>query len=101
MSRTYERIVTTAPYKAEIYENCVSYLEMRKDRKRARVVVQGTKWIGNSGCYHEYVAYLDMDTARKVLRNYRKAVIREIKGNCTDWIDSPTNILANVLGQGY
>lgn len=100
MSRTYERIVTTAPYKAEIYDNCVAYLEMRKDRRRARVVVQGTQWHGNTGGYHEYSAYINPAWARKVLRNYRKAVIREAKGSAIDWTDSPLTILEEAVGIG-
>jgi hypothetical protein len=93
---TYERIVTTAPYKAEIYDGCVSYLEMRKDKRRARVVVQGTKWVGNTGGYYEYVTYLTMAEARKVLRRYRRAIIREAHG---DWLD-PTarDILGMAVG---
>jgi hypothetical protein len=96
MSRTYERIVTTAPYKAEIYDNCVSYLEMRKDRRRARVVVQGTKWIGNTGGYHEYSVYLNMDEARKLLRKYRRAVIDDNKGRCDNYYN-PRHVLEDAI----
>jgi len=96
MSRTYERIVTTAPYKAEIYDGCVSYLDMRKDRRRARVVIQGTKWEGNTGGYHEYVTYLPMDEARKALRKYRRAIIREAHGEYSD--PTACDILAGAAG---
>lgn len=96
---TYQRIVTTEPYQAEIYDNCISYLEVRKDGRRGRVVVQGTKWTGNTGGYHEYKAYLDSSSVRKCLRQYRRAVINMAKNifPCA----TPNDILREFAGLDY
>lgn len=80
MSNKYRTIVAAGPYQAEIYDGC--YARLESNGRRFRLRVDGTKWVGNSGGFHEYRRYLDRAEGRALLRRYRLAVISEMTGKC-------------------
>jgi len=80
MKKTYERIINHGPYQAEIYDNCYAVIEAKKDRSKFRVRVDGTKWVGNTGGYYQYVTYLTRNQGRLLIKNYRRCHIANKKG---------------------
>jgi hypothetical protein len=44
------------------------------------VIVDGTRWTGNTGGFHEYRRYLDIAEGRQLLRRFRQARIDELRG---------------------
>jgi hypothetical protein len=95
MSKTYETIIKHGPYKAEIYDNCYAVIEAKKDRSKYRVRMDGTKWHGNTGGYHEYKVYLDPKCGRKIVRAYRSLHIANKKG---DWSGTPMDAIYAAIG---
>ena len=72
MKKTYETIVKDST-KHYICGWCDAKLEMRTDRRRARIVADVERWTGNTGGIRTVIRYLDIDTARTILRQCRQA----------------------------
>lgn len=53
------RILTNDAHQVEIYDNCWDTLRVYKTF--ATLTIAGTKWVGNSGGYHEYKHRIEGD----------------------------------------
>jgi len=47
--KRYRTLIVSDPYKAEIYDNCTTVIEERRDGKRLRITRDGTHWDGQHG----------------------------------------------------
>ena len=89
VSHKYRTIWRSESYKAEIYDNCYARIQVRGDGARARMIVDGTKWHGNTGGFAVETSYYDgRDAVRRLIRDLRGAQIRAITseyGNRKSW----------------
>lgn len=95
MSKKYQKVVAYGPYKAEIYDGCFARLE--SNGRRFRVRVDGTRWQGNTGGFHEYRTYLERAEGRALLRRYRQAVIDQARGRYER--ATPLDILSGAIAR--
>lgn len=95
MSKKYQTIVSAGPYQAGIYERCFARAET--NGRRFRVRVDGTRWQGNTGGFHEFRVYLERAEGRALLRRYRQAVIDQARGRYER--ATPLDILSSAVGR--
>lgn len=89
MKKQTYRTITRQSYSTGIWDNCSATIET--NGKRFRVRYDYVRWANDSGSLTEKTVYLERAEGRKLLRQYRTAVINDLKGNY-GWV-SPLDVI--------